>query len=288
MWLGFIKSSFAPAFFILNSQQRKALVTLYRVCRVLDDAVDERKSGDPRIILQSWRRFFTYRDPSFLKSLGMEKLGGEFLQKAEQVGIPWDAMIDLIDKGLMRDLLVKPFKTALELEEYAYGVAGTVGLACLPIFGVPVEEGRNFAVKLGVFVQWVNMIRDVGEDARKGRVYLPLEHLKQFGYTEMDILALRETSEFKSLMAFEAETARSYFYQAMNALPCHYEAQLEPAVLMGRLYHRLLNKLERKHFPVLRKGVGSKLFWKIQNLAGCILNRGGINNLDIGERGRKK
>src|SRR6185503_15651496 len=102
------------------------------------------------------------------------------------------------DRGVAVDLSQNRFQTPLELEGYCYGVAGTVGLACLPIFGVPVEEGKNFALRLGIAIQWINTIRDVGVDAKMGRIYLPLDHLDQFGYTEADLFNAMESPRLKT------------------------------------------------------------------------------------------
>jgi 4,4'-diapophytoene synthase len=129
-------SHFAPAFFFLSSDRRYALKILYAVCRALDDAVD---NGHPqaRELLAAWKTSVQSRNSDGLKPFGHDELGREFFDVLERYKLPEFAFIDLIDKGVARDLEPARFQTPLDTEDYCYGVAGTVGLLCLPIFGVP-------------------------------------------------------------------------------------------------------------------------------------------------------
>lgn len=252
------QSHFWPAFFFLPRDRRKALKILYAVCRVIDDAVDV---GHPNVeaFLDAWRHLFSNKNCSKLEPFGYVSLGEQFLIISESLGIPLTVMTDLIDQGVAVDLKPHRFETPMDLERYCYGVAGTVGIACLPIFGVPVDVGRNFAIRLGIAVQWINIVRDVGFDASVGRIYLPLEHLELFGYTEHDLLQRKLSPEFIQLLNHEASVARSHYHRAMELLPESYTRSLVPARIMGRIYLDLLEKCSGQGFPVFEKKI--RLNW---------------------------
>lgn len=234
---------------------------LYAVCRELDDAVDVAER-DPRDVLQAWRQVFEKREARSVARFGQEELAQEFLKTADQFSIPVFAMRDLIDKGVALDLEKNRFETSMDLEAYCYGVAGTVGLACLPIFGVPWQEAKEFAVRLGIAVQWTNTVRDVGADAAIGRIYLPLEHLERFGCSQSDLFNGKKSAKFDELMAYEAGVARSHYGRARELLPPRWRRALLPARIMGRIYQDLLEKIERERFPVFGKKISLSLFQK--------------------------
>jgi 15-cis-phytoene synthase len=248
------RSHFSPAFLFLGQKQREALKRLYAVCRVVDDAVDV-GCEDPETFLSDWVRVFTTKDPSVVQRYGQDTLAKEFLSAAEEFQIPLDVMVELIEKGVSVDLHRNRFGTPMETESYCYGVAGTVGIACLPIFGVPVQEAKDFAVRLGIAIQWINLIRDVGVDSRLGRIYLPLDHLEQFGYTPDDLIAHKNGAGFQALMKHEVSLARSHFKRAMELMPIKWKKELLPARIMARIYLKLLDKIEKKNFPVFQEKI---------------------------------
>ncbi len=143
----------------------------------------------------------------------------------------------------------------MDTERYCYGVAGTVGVACLPIFGVPWQEAKEFAIRLGIAVQWINTIRDVGVDADMGRIYLPQEHLENFGVLEGDLLARRPSAGFLELMRYEGDVARGHYRRALELMPKKWERELLPARIMGSIYMKLLAKIEKHNYPVLSKKI---------------------------------
>ena len=212
------QSHFAPAFYFLAPTRRKALSLLYAVFRVLDDIVDT-DTQHPAKQIEAWRKVFVTGDPSFVALYGHAQLAHDFLVVSKRYEIPTFPLVDFIDKGVRQDLFSHRFETPLDTERYCYGVAGTVGLACLPIFGVPWQEGKDFAIRLGIAVQWINSLRDVGVDAKMGRIYFPLSHLEEFGVSESEILALRPTASFQKLMEHEAAVARNHYRRAMELLP---------------------------------------------------------------------
>lgn len=262
------QSHFAPAFYFLAPGKRRALKLLYAVFRVLDDAVDKSPATAPPFLM-AWKEAIQQRDPSPLSAFAQENLATDVLDVMKKFDIPPFLLIDFIEKGVALDLVPgRRFQTVSELEEYCYGVAGTVGLACLPIFGVPWQEARLYAIQLGIAVQWINTIRDVGADAGMDRIYLPLEHLKRFRCAEEDLLARTNGHPFLELIRFEASLARSHYEKAQELLPRVWRHQLVPAQIMGRIYVALLAKVEKMGFPVLEKRVSLNIWEKISATLG--------------------
>lgn len=257
----FLGSHFAPAFYFLTPDRRRALKILYAFFRELDDAVDS-GGGDPRPLLEAWKNYFETSDSAALLSLNQKNLLDELEVVIKMYDIPRFSLIDFISIGVMTDTKNSRFETPMDLERYCYGVAGTVGVACLPIFGVPWQEAKDFAVRLGIAVQWINSVRDVGVDAKMGRIYLPLDHLENFGCRQEDVLARRSTPEFAALIRHETEVARSHYHRAMELMPKKWEQQLLPARIMGTIYMKLLAKIEKHNYPVLTKKISLNIFEK--------------------------
>jgi phytoene synthase len=160
-------SHFAPAFLFLSAERRRALKLLYAVCRTLDDAADQGRA-DAAQYLEAWKKAFVSDDAEAVASFGQKELAREFLETVRRYDMPKHALIDLIDRGVALDLSPQRFQTPFDTENYCYGVAGMVGFLCLPLFGVPWQEAKDFAIRLGIAVQWTNLVRDVGADAKMG------------------------------------------------------------------------------------------------------------------------
>jgi phytoene synthase len=139
------------------------------------------------------------------------------------------------------------------LERYCYRVAGAVGLLAAGIFGYLDPRTLDYARDLGTAFQLTNIIRDVGEDARRNRIYLPMAELEQFGVPAADILQARETPAFGRLMAFEAARAREHYERAMRALPAADRKAQRPGLIMAAIYRTLLDEIERDGFRVLTR-----------------------------------
>jgi phytoene synthase len=137
------------------------------------------------------------------------------------------------------------------LERYCYRVAGVVGLLAAGIFGYRDARTLDYARSLGIAFQLTNIIRDVGEDARKNRIYLPMADMQQFGVPAADILNSRQSAEFEKLMAFEAARARTHYEEAMRALPREDRRAQRPGLVMAAIYRTLLDEIERDGFRVL-------------------------------------
>lgn len=245
------KSNFAPAFWCLAPRRRRALSAVYAFARAVDDAVDEvgiegKDPAEARRILNAWREALR----SDAAPRGIDASLWPHLRGAlADFRVDRRHLLELVD-GVERDLTQTRYATAGEVDEYCYGVAGTVGLACLPIFGLDVEKHREFAVVLGRAVQWVNILRDVKTDALRGRIYLPGEEMARFGVAEEEIEGLVYSDRFRNLLAFAADRATAFFEEAERLLPADSRRSARPARVMGRLYRRLLDKMRAGEFRV--------------------------------------
>lgn len=265
------KSNFAPAFWCLAPRRRRALSAVYAFARAVDDAVDEvgiegKNPAEAQRILNAWREALR----SDAAPPGIDGSLWPYLRGAlTDFRVDRRHLLELVD-GVERDLTQTRYADAGEVDDYCFGVAGTVGLACLPIFGLDVEKHRDFAVALGRAVQWVNILRDVKTDALRGRIYLPREDLTQFGVGEEEITGLVHSGRFRDLLAFEADRATAYFEEAERLLPLESRGPARPARVMGRLYRRLLDKMRAGEFRVFAERPRLSFFEKI----GCLVSSG--------------
>ncbi len=258
----FLKSHFAPAFFLLSAKRRRALSSLYSIFRFLDDVVDTQPKEVASKIVGRWREFFSTLDSSKLLEPTDIQRGAAVLLVFKEYDIPVFPFLDFIDHGLVVDLKSSLFRTPLDTENYCYGVAGTVGIACLPIFGVPWNAAKDYAIRLGIGVQWINIIRDVATDAKMGRVYLPEDHLEKFGLSADDILNGPPPRTFENLIQYEIEVARSHYRRAEELLPMEWKETLKPARMMGEIYMKLLAKIEKHHYAVMKRRIQLNFFEK--------------------------
>jgi 15-cis-phytoene synthase len=246
------RSNFYYAFLTLPRRRREALYAVYAFCRTVDDIAD---LGDERGVdraaqrsqLESWRRHVAlcYEPggrPEHPIAAGLARAVSEF-------AIPREALLAIID-GVEMDLDQVRYETAEDLYPYCYRVASAVGLCCIEIFGYTDPRAREYAVNLGTALQLTNIIRDVGADARAGRVYLPQEDLRKFGVTTDDLRAGRYTGEFVSLMRHQAARARQFYRAARDAFPAMDARSLVAAEIMGRIYRALLDEIETREFRV--------------------------------------
>ena len=239
-------SSFYYALWLLPRDRREALFRIYNLCRALDDAVDQAPSLEAaREALGRWEREIqqTYEGrPS-------HPLTREVLPVLEQYEIPQKYWMDLL-AGLEMDLTQTRYPTFRELHRYCYRVASVVGLMCLEVFGYENALARAYAVDLGIALQLTNILRDLPQDAQQGRIYLPLEDLYRYRYTEADLLQGRYTPAFVELMRFECDRAREYFQRAEESLPPEDRERLRPARAMAETYRTLLDRIEEARYNV--------------------------------------
>jgi 15-cis-phytoene synthase len=246
------RSNFFFAFLALPRHRRDALYAVYAFCRTVDDVVD--LGSDPpaqRAELARWRA-----DIARCYDGGPVEhpIARQLAAAVRAFHLPRAALEAIVD-GCEMDLTHATYETAEDLEPYCYRVASAVGLCCIEIFGYTDPRARQYAVSLGMALQLTNIIRDVGADARNGRVYIPQTDLRRFGVTNDDLRAGRYGDPFVALMAHEAARARAYYADARAAFPGVDARSLVPAEIMGRIYYALLEEIEARRFRVFDERV---------------------------------
>ena len=240
-------SSFYYSFLFLPANRRRAITALYAFCREVDDIVDE--CTDPQIAatkLAWWRleldRLYSGQ-PQHPISLALQPVLAEF-------NLPQEQLLEIID-GMEMDLQQTRYLDFKALSLYCYRVASVVGLLAAEIFGYADRRTQKYAHDLGMAFQLTNIIRDVGEDAMRGRIYLPADECQRFGVSETDLLQRRHTSEFVELMRFQAALAHQCYDEALALLPATDRRSQKPGLMMAAIYRDLLREIEKDHFLVL-------------------------------------
>jgi phytoene synthase len=244
-------SSFYYSFLFLPPERRRAITALYAFCREVDDAVDEPSDASAaRTSLAWWRgeiaRLFA-GDPQHPVTRALAPWTASF-------GIDEAHLNEILD-GMEMDLSQTRYIDFAGLKLYCHRVAGVVGTLAAGIFGYRNARTLEYADRLGLAFQLTNIIRDVGEDARKNRVYLPMDELKQFGVTAADILGARYTDDFVRLMRFQAERARRCYDDALALLPPEDRQAQRPGLVMAAIYRTLLDEIADDDFQVLRQRI---------------------------------
>ena len=240
-------SSFYYSFLFLPPERRRAITALYAFCREVDDAVDE--CPDPQLAgakLDWWRGEIE----SLRAGKPQHPVMRALLPHTEPYQITAARLNEIVD-GMAMDLAQTRYLDFAGLERYCYLVAGVVGLLAAGIFGYRNARTLEYARSLGTAFQLTNIIRDVGEDARKNRIYLPIDDLQKFGVTAADILHARTSEHFTKLMQFQARRAESYYARAFEALPAEDRRAQRPGLIMAAIYRQLLAEIERDGFKVL-------------------------------------
>jgi len=242
-------SSFYYAFLFLPPERRRAITALYAFCREVDDAVDESTDAQLAHAKLAWWR----QEIAGLFAGNPQHPVTRALQPAlAPFGITAERLDEIID-GMEMDLTQTRYLDFVGLERYCYHVAGVVGLLAAGIFGYKDARTLDYAKNLGTAFQLTNIIRDVGEDARKNRIYLPMEDLQKFNVTAADLLNARHGEAFVALMRFQVERAQSYYDKALAALPATDRRAQRPGLIMAAIYRALLVEIEREGFQVLQQ-----------------------------------
>jgi len=241
-------SSFYYSFLFLPTERRRAITALYAFCREVDDIVDE--GLEPQLAaakLAWWRSEIA----NLCAGKPQHPVTRALLPFQKKYSIDEKHLGEIID-GMEMDLTQSRFLDWPGLERYCYRVAGVVGLLAAGIFGYRDPRTLDYAKSLGIAFQLTNIIRDVGEDARKNRIYLPMEDLKRFGVTAAEILNGRQTPQFEQLLKFETERAKGYYQSAFSALPAEDRRAQRPGLIMAAIYRTLLEEIELDGFQVLK------------------------------------
>ncbi len=176
--------------------------------------------------------------------------------------MPKQYFLTLID-GVKRDLARNRYGTFEELKQYCYGVASIVGLISIEIFGYKYEETRNYAINLGYALQLTNILRDIKADKERGYIYLPLEDLRRFGYSEKELIGEVYNDNFIELMRFQANRVREFYHAARKSLHPEERMTIVSAEVMDAIYYRLLEKIQLLDFDVFKKKIRVSSIHKI-------------------------
>jgi phytoene synthase len=245
------RSNFYYSFLSLPKPKRDAIETIYAFCRVTDDIVDEGTDEHAKhALLLQW----TDELKRALYGISRYSLLNRLSAIIQRFNIPVEHFYDLI-KGMEMDLTQKRYGTFGELEQYCYRVASTVGLISAEVFGYTNQKTRDYAVNLGLALQLTNILRDIKQDAKRGRIYLPLEDLRTFGYSEEDLCNNVYDDRFVALMKFECQRAHEYFRRAKASLAEEDKVLFTAARTMGNIYYLLLRRIEHANYDVFSRRI---------------------------------
>ena len=240
-------SSFYYSFLFLPPNRRRAITALYAYCREVDDVVDE--CLDPQIAATKLVWWRTELDRLYAGK-PEHPVTQALLPVLKEFTLPQEQLLEIID-GMEMDLQQTRYLDFKALSLYCYRVASVVGLLAAEIFGYTDRTTQKYAHDLGMAFQLTNIIRDVGEDARRGRVYLPIDELQRFNVPVADILNSRYSDNFKALMEFQIERAEHYYAQAMSQLPTVDRKAQRPGLVMAAIYRAVLDEIKRDGCQVL-------------------------------------
>ena len=243
------KSNLAFALNILPRERREDMVIFYAFCRTMDDLADDPgvAQEDRARSLDAWQHGITHGFET------PDQFQREVISLRDRRQIPNELLVAIIH-GCRMDLQPQRFETWEKLSEYIWKVACAVGLVSIRIFGCTDPASEHYAVALGHALQLTNILRDIDEDlANGGRIYLPMEDMARFEYTEQDLVSRTRDKRFLALMTYEAERAEGFFLQAAEALPAADRRALVPAKIMGEIYQLLLGKMRNDRFDVFTK-----------------------------------
>ena len=244
-------SSFYYSFLFLPPERRRAITALYAFCREVDDTVDETLDASvARIKLAWWRTEVStmYKGtPTHPVTQALQPHVNPYKLEEQHL----QAIID----GMEMDLDQSRYLDYAGLQKYCWRVAGVVGILSASIFGYTRPETLAYAEKLGLAFQLTNIIRDVGDDARKGRIYIPVNELQQFNVTAADILNFRHSEKFEALMRYQSERAQRTYDEALALLPKEDRRAQRPGLMMAAIYRTLLDEIARDNFQVLNQRI---------------------------------
>ncbi len=244
-------SSFYYSFLFLPPPRRRAITALYAFCREVDDVVDETENADvARSKLAWWRQEVA----AIFAGTPQHPVATALVPIVAAFALPQEHFQAVID-GMAMDLDHSRYLDFADLERYCHRVAGVVGLMSAEIFGRTDPSTLVYARDLGIAFQLTNIIRDVGEDARRGRIYLPQDELARFGVPPSSLLRGQASPAFRALMAFQVERARQWYARAFAALPAADRRAQRTGLIMAAIYQTLLEEIVAGDYRVLDQRV---------------------------------
>jgi len=261
-------SSFYYAFLFLPPPRRAAITAFYAFCREVDDVVDEARDASVAATKLAWWQAEVQRayagQASHPVMLALMPLAADYGISAAQ--------LQAIIRGCQMDLEQTRYLDFAALQQYCHLVAGVVGEVAAQIFGQSQPQTTQYAHTLGQALQLTNIIRDVGEDASRGRIYIPINEMQRFDVKAHEVLKCIPSARFSALMAFQAERAQGLYAQALAMLPDADRRSQKPGLMMASIYRTLLTRIEARGFPVLTERVRLSplrkfwLAWQVQAL----------------------
>lgn len=248
--------NFYYSFLLLSAQQRKAMCAIYAFMRYCDDLSDE--PGATRAAIDQWRAEL---ENALQGRFGDHPVWPAFHHTVRRFGIPHEYFSQMIE-GVASDLEPRRFEDFDQLYGYCYQVASVVGLTIIHIFGFDTPSALPLAEKCGVAFQLTNILRDIREDAGRGRIYLPAEDLRRFGVTEEDLAAGNRSQAVLKLMRFEADRARAYYNESLPLLDLIHPRSRRSLWALIAIYSRLLERIEGSDYDVFSRRVGLSVFEK--------------------------
>ena len=275
-------SNFKFAFLFLDAEQRDGLQQVYEFCRVVDDIVDERAPGPEgeaaaRKGLEEWTAEVArvYEDPYLGEDPPHTELGRGLVRTNAVFHYPRDAFDEII-AGVAMDLERSTYDDMEQLRLYCYRVASCVGFLCIAIFRDQPPAARRYAEHLGLALQYTNILRDVAEDAARGRVYLPGDLLARHHLSEADILDYRYDGRFVAAAADFAAAAEREYQAAWQILPELKHRRLLPAEIMGRTYYEILTEIRARNYNVFTRRASLRRRDKLR-VAALAIARAGLS-----------
>ncbi|XOJ88739.1 presqualene diphosphate synthase HpnD [Methylophilaceae bacterium Uisw_097] len=232
-------SSFLTAFIFLKKEKREALTALYAFCREVDDIADECLDHEIASRKLNWWREEIER---LFKSEPQHPVSKALHPFISHFNLSKNYFIEIID-GMEMDVKFNRYESFEQLQLYCYRVASCVGILSANIFGFKNKNTLDFAKNLGIALQLTNIIRDLGEDARRGRIYIPLDELKKLDVSEEEIISLKNSKKIKDLVKNQVERAKQFYDLAIKTLPTEDKKSQKIGLVMGNIYYVLLNEI---------------------------------------------
>ncbi len=246
----------------MSRERRNAFYAIYAFCRHTDNLIDDNE-GNPRLqrmLIRDWKKRFL---EAYAQGFSSDPILNPFVYIMKKHNIPLHYPLDLI-KGVSMDISKKEYGTFDELRAYCYRVASVVGLMLMYVMGIEnMKRAKKYAAKLGIAMQLTNILRDVGEDARMGRVYFPTDELARFGLSIRDILELRRTKEMIQFLKFQIARARKYYEEAFKGLAMIHKEVRVVIALAYTLYSEILSVIEENEYEVFGKRAYVNTFRKV-------------------------
>jgi 15-cis-phytoene synthase len=242
-------SSFYYSFLFLPPEQRRAITALYAFCREVDDVVDEcRDVGVARAKLQWWREELGRA----FDGTSQHPVTRALQEPLQRYDLPAEYFLELID-GMEMDLDQAEYPSFKELALYCYRAAGVVGLLSAEIFGYEDRRTLKYARELGTAFQLTNIVRDVREDAERGRIYIPRDEMDRLGVSPADLLRPQTTDRVRALLALQAARAREHYRRAYAELPAQDRPRQRSGLIMAAIYEATLEEIARDGYRVLEQ-----------------------------------